>query len=105
VDIIRIEYRLVTYRNTYQGGPAAYFADVSQGMYVIIYVLQTLLGDAAVAGSTFYLPVYICYRNAFLVTDLSLLCRLESYLGHHPTQHVVVWRRRLGYSDSGTRIL
>jgi hypothetical protein len=56
LDIIRTEYGLVTYRNTYQDGPAAYFADVSQGTYAIknsIYVLQTLLGDAV--------AIYRCY--------------------------------------------
>ncbi|KAG1760884.1 hypothetical protein EDD22DRAFT_988109 [Suillus occidentalis] len=31
VDIVRTEYGLVIYRNTYPDGPAAYFADVSQG--------------------------------------------------------------------------
>ncbi|KAG2338939.1 hypothetical protein BDR05DRAFT_892576 [Suillus weaverae] len=56
LNIIRTEYGLVTYRDTYQGGPAAYFADVSQKTYVIktsIYVLQTLLGDAV--------AIYRCY--------------------------------------------
>lgn len=56
LDIFRTEYGLVTYRNTYQGDPAAYFADVSQGTYAIknsIYVVQTLLGDAV--------AIYRCY--------------------------------------------
>ncbi|KAG2751636.1 hypothetical protein P692DRAFT_201786843 [Suillus brevipes Sb2] len=56
LDIIRTEYGLVKYRNTYPGGPVAYFADVSQGTYAIknsIYVVQTLLGDAV--------AIYRCY--------------------------------------------
>jgi hypothetical protein len=56
LDIIRTEYGLVKYRNTYPGGPVAYFADVSQGTYAIknsIYVVQTLLGDAVAVGSNF----------------------------------------------------
>jgi len=60
VDIIRIEDGLVKYRDTFSGGPAAFFADVSQETYVIknaIYILHTLLGDGVVVGSTFCLPV------------------------------------------------
>ncbi|KAG2143444.1 uncharacterized protein EDB93DRAFT_1156269, partial [Suillus bovinus] len=56
LGIIRLEYGLVTYRNTFPGGPAAYFADVSQNTNTIktsIYVLQTLLGDAV--------AIYRCY--------------------------------------------
>jgi hypothetical protein len=54
--IIRTEDGLVTYSNTYPGGPAAYFADVAQETYVIknaIYILQTLVGDAV--------AIYRCY--------------------------------------------
>ncbi|KAG1865984.1 hypothetical protein F4604DRAFT_983683 [Suillus subluteus] len=67
VRIIRIEYGLVTY----QGVPAAYFADVSQDTYVIknsIYVLQTLLGDAV--------AIYRCYvvwQAAWVIILPSLL--------------------------------
>ncbi|KAG1789493.1 uncharacterized protein HD556DRAFT_773942 [Suillus plorans] len=56
LGIMRIEYGLVTYRDTFPGGPAGYFADVSQETYVIknsIYVLQTLLGDG--------MAIYRCY--------------------------------------------
>ncbi|KAG1848098.1 hypothetical protein DFJ58DRAFT_476131 [Suillus subalutaceus] len=54
--IIRLEDGFVKYRDTYPGGPVAFFADVSQGLYVIkhaLYVLQTLLADGVV--------VYRCY--------------------------------------------
>jgi hypothetical protein len=53
VDIIRVEYGLVKYRDTYPGGPSAFFADVSQDTYVIkhaFYVTQTLLADGVVVG-------------------------------------------------------
>ncbi|KAG2072010.1 hypothetical protein BDR04DRAFT_1097255 [Suillus decipiens] len=56
LGILWTEYGLVTYRDTYQGGPASYFADVSQKIFVVknsIYVLQTLLGDAV--------AIYRCY--------------------------------------------
>ncbi|KAG1818856.1 hypothetical protein EV424DRAFT_1404987 [Suillus variegatus] len=56
VNIIRVEDGLVKYRDTYPGGPRAFFADVSQETYVIkhaLYVLQTLLADGVV--------IYRCY--------------------------------------------
>ncbi|KAG2747200.1 hypothetical protein P692DRAFT_20737735 [Suillus brevipes Sb2] len=56
VDIIRVEYGLVKYRDTYPGGPSAFFADVSQNTYVIkhsFYIMQTLLADGVV--------IYRCY--------------------------------------------
>lgn len=62
VDIVRTEYGLVIYRNTYPDGPAAYFADASQGTFLIknsIYVVQTLLGDAVAVGSTF-ISQFVC---------------------------------------------
>jgi hypothetical protein len=48
IVIIRTEDGLVKYRDTFPGGPAAFFADISQETFVIecaIYILQTLLGD------------------------------------------------------------
>ncbi|KAG2743598.1 hypothetical protein P692DRAFT_20838267 [Suillus brevipes Sb2] len=56
VNIIRIEDGLVKYRDTYPGGPSAFFADVSQNTYVIkhsFYIMQTLLADGVV--------IYRCY--------------------------------------------
>ncbi|KAG0706686.1 hypothetical protein DFH29DRAFT_137655 [Suillus ampliporus] len=56
VDIIRVEDGLVKYRDSFPGGPAAFFTDVSQTTFVIkylLYILQTLLGDAVV--------IYRCY--------------------------------------------
>ncbi|KAG2052716.1 hypothetical protein BDR06DRAFT_887387 [Suillus hirtellus] len=56
VDIIHLEHGLVKYRDTFPGGPVAFFADVTQVTFVIknaIYTLQTLLGDGVV--------IYRCY--------------------------------------------
>ncbi|KAG1859800.1 hypothetical protein F4604DRAFT_1151753 [Suillus subluteus] len=56
VVIIHIERGLVKYRDTFPGGPVAFFADVTQDTFVIknaIYTLQTLLGDGVV--------IYRCY--------------------------------------------
>ncbi|KAG1737012.1 hypothetical protein EDB19DRAFT_1719744 [Suillus lakei] len=50
VVIIRIEDGLVKYRDTFPGGPAAFFADNKQEMFVSC---QTLLGDGVV--------IYRCY--------------------------------------------
>jgi hypothetical protein len=58
VGIIRIEDGLVKYRDTFPGGPAAFFADASQETWVVknaIIILQTLLGDGVVVGSNFNL--------------------------------------------------
>lgn len=56
VGIIRIEDGLVKQRDTFPGGPAAFFADISEETLVVknaILVLQTLLGDGVV--------IYRCY--------------------------------------------
>jgi hypothetical protein len=51
-----MEQGLVVQRNTFPGGPAAFFADVSQTTFVaknVIYTLQTLLGDGIVVRNDF----------------------------------------------------
>lgn len=56
VNIIRVQDGLVTYRDTFPGGPAAFFGDVTQRTYVIkhaLYISQTLLADGVV--------IYRCY--------------------------------------------
>ncbi|KAG2335839.1 hypothetical protein BDR05DRAFT_985300 [Suillus weaverae] len=56
VNIIRVEDGLVKYRDTYPGGPVAFFADPTQKTLLILralYVLQTLLADGVV--------IYRCY--------------------------------------------
>jgi hypothetical protein len=59
VNIIRVEDGLVKYRDTYPGGPVAFFADPSQKTLLILrglYVLQTMLADGVVVRSSSYLP-------------------------------------------------
>ncbi|KAG1731259.1 hypothetical protein EDB19DRAFT_1912558 [Suillus lakei] len=56
IDIIRLENGLVKYRDTFPGGPAAFFQDISQPTFVtkiVIYTLQTMLGDGVL--------IYRCY--------------------------------------------
>ena len=53
VDIVRIDEGLVKFRNTFPGGPVAFFEDIAQHTFVIknaLFTLQTLLGDAVVVG-------------------------------------------------------
>jgi len=56
IDIIRIMEGLILYRDTYPGGPIAYFSDMSQWTFVstnYLYTAQTLVGDGVV--------IYRCY--------------------------------------------
>ncbi|KAG2142361.1 hypothetical protein DEU56DRAFT_971983 [Suillus clintonianus] len=70
-NIIRMEDGLVKYRDTYPGGPVAYFADPAQKMLAIMhvfYVLQTLLADGVV--------IYRCYvvwRSVWIIILPSML--------------------------------
>jgi hypothetical protein len=59
VDIIRLENGFIKYRNTFPGGPAAFFQDISQPTFFtknIIYAFQTMLGDGVLVCSNFHLP-------------------------------------------------
>ncbi|KAH7907449.1 hypothetical protein BJ138DRAFT_1014491 [Hygrophoropsis aurantiaca] len=56
IDIIRVVDGLVTFRDSFPGGPLSFFSAVSQWSFVYknaIYTLQTLLGDGVV--------IYRCY--------------------------------------------
>jgi hypothetical protein len=58
IDIIRIEQGLVIQRNSFPGGPVAFFADVTQSTFIsksAVFTLQTLLGDGVVVSKCFYL--------------------------------------------------
>jgi hypothetical protein len=71
VDIIRVEQGLVTYRDTFPGGPAAFFADIAQVTFVIkniIYTMQTMLGD----GMVIY-RCYVVWQSVWVVLVPSLL--------------------------------
>lgn len=70
INIIHVENGLVKYRDTFLGGPVAYFADLLQELFVVknaILVLETLLGDGIVVGSCFS----ICQLE-ILVADISI---------------------------------
>ncbi|KAG1847096.1 hypothetical protein C8R48DRAFT_615909 [Suillus tomentosus] len=71
VDIVRLEQGLVTYRDTFPGGPAAFFADVTQTTFVvknIMYSLQTMLGD----GMVIY-RCYVVWQSVWIIIVPSLL--------------------------------
>ncbi|KAG1864840.1 hypothetical protein F4604DRAFT_1656903 [Suillus subluteus] len=56
-DIIRLEDGFVKYRDTFPGGPAAFFEDISQPTFLtknILYAFQTMLGDGVL--------IYRCYH-------------------------------------------
>ncbi|KAG2088952.1 uncharacterized protein F5147DRAFT_726495 [Suillus discolor] len=56
MTIIHVENGLVKYRDTWPGGPAAFFTDITEETYVIkhaLYVSQTVLADG--------LMIYRCY--------------------------------------------
>lgn len=58
VDIVRTQEGLVTYRDSWPGGPLAFFGDVAQNTYVMknaIYTLQTLVGDGVVVRRESYM--------------------------------------------------
>ena len=54
--MIRIMEGLILYRDTWPGGPVAFFADVSQWTFVYknyVYTAQTLLGDGVIVSLFF----------------------------------------------------
>jgi hypothetical protein len=74
IDIIRLQDGFVKYRDTFPGGPVAFFQDMSQPTFLtknILFSFQT-------------------YRRWGI--DLSLLRRLAIRLGYHPTKLAVVRR-------------
>jgi hypothetical protein len=49
--MIHLEQGFVLYRDTFHGGPPAFFADIAQPIIIVknsFYVLQTMLGDGVV---------------------------------------------------------
>ncbi|KAJ8589772.1 hypothetical protein M405DRAFT_791234 [Rhizopogon salebrosus TDB-379] len=71
VDMVRIENGFVKYRDTFPGGPAAYFANINEPLFVaknFIVVFQTLVGDAVL--------IYRCYvvwQSIWIIIVPSLL--------------------------------
>jgi len=66
-------YGLILYRDTYPGGPVAYFLDVSQWTFYVknqVYTAQTVVGDGVIVRFIFMdivrhspsvLQLYRCY--------------------------------------------
>jgi len=103
VDIVRVENGFVKYRDTFPGGPTAYFADVTQPLFVaknFILVFQTLVSDGVLVSSILLLPDLSPLGSQIrilLTKDLSLLRRLAIYLDSSPTEFALVLQRRLGH--------
>ncbi|KAG2069404.1 hypothetical protein BDR04DRAFT_1078191 [Suillus decipiens] len=65
VNIIRTEDGLVKYRDSFPGGPEAFFSDVSQTTYLtknVLYIMQTLLAD----GVLIY-RCYVVWRSTWII--------------------------------------
>ncbi|KAJ8594707.1 hypothetical protein M405DRAFT_808472 [Rhizopogon salebrosus TDB-379] len=71
VDIVRTENAFVKYRDTFPGGPSAYFEDVTQPLYVVKYLiltLQTMVGD----GVLIY-RCYVVWKSIWIIALPSLV--------------------------------
>jgi hypothetical protein len=95
IGIVRVENGLVKYRDTWRGGPAAFFADVTEETYVIkhgLFIFQTVLVDGVMVRSYFDFCLKSCGLIGVpcLAKDLSLLCSLAIRPGGHHTNFAVV---------------
>ena len=73
---------LILYRDTYPGGPVAYFSDVSQWTFTVknyVYTAQTLIGDGVIVS------VFFLCRNSLR----HLLIALQLYRCY------LVWQSKL----------
>lgn len=55
IDIIRVMEGLILYRDTYPGGPVAFFSDWSQWTFVsknYLFTVQSLIGDGVIVSFT-----------------------------------------------------
>ncbi|KAG1722346.1 hypothetical protein EDB19DRAFT_464652 [Suillus lakei] len=94
VDIIRIEDGLVTYRDTFPGGAAAFFADVSQETYVIknvIYIFQTLLADGVVI-----FRCYVVWQSIWVIILPSMLWCSSAVTGYYGIYRVAQATSNIG---------
>ncbi|KAG2111462.1 hypothetical protein DEU56DRAFT_896569 [Suillus clintonianus] len=86
VNTIRTEDGLVKYRDTFQGGPMAFFGDLTQQTFVIkhaLYLLQTLLADGVV--------IYRCYvvwRSLWMIILPSIMWCTVAVTGVFATYNV-----------------
>ncbi|KAG2040142.1 hypothetical protein BDR03DRAFT_858679 [Suillus americanus] len=71
MDIIRLEDGFVKYRDTFPGGPAAFFQDISQPTFLaknILYAFQTMIGD----GVLIY-RCHVVWQSIWVIVLPSLL--------------------------------
>lgn len=104
MTIIHVENGLVKYRDTWPGGPAAFFTDITEETYVIkhaLYVSQTVLADGLMVRSCVNLRLKLCELTGMpcLAKDLSLLCSLAIHTRNHRTEFAVVCCRRSGLNN------
>ncbi|KAI9573141.1 hypothetical protein HD554DRAFT_1146173 [Boletus coccyginus] len=91
INIIRVMYGLILYRDTYPGGPVAYFSDISQWTFNAknyVYSAQTAVGDSVI--------LYRCYKvwqsKLVMILPLLLWCATavtgitSSTIAQHSTQ-------------------
>jgi hypothetical protein len=93
IIIVRTEEGLVQQRDTFPGGPVAFFSDVAQWSFVcryVLYMLQTLVGDGVVVRGSKAAD----HSPLNINSDLSLLRSLAVILDYHrPLDTVVVGGR------------
>lgn len=85
IDIIRVENGLVLQRDSYLGGPTAFFSNAADWTFVvknILFIVQTLLGDGVVVDTRApsYLLLPLTLTNNIL--DISLLRCMEVLQNH-----------------------
>lgn len=84
-DIIRLYDGFITLRDTFPGGPPAYFGDIAQTTFVFkqaVYIVHTFVGDVVVVRLDFISNVYVLASTyiPLMISDLSVLRRLAKHL-------------------------
>ncbi|KAI9573138.1 CHAT domain-containing protein [Boletus coccyginus] len=62
IHIIRVMCGLILHRDTYPGGPVAYFSDVSQWTFYVknqVYIAQTVVGDGVISKLVMIFPLLL----------------------------------------------
>ncbi|THU98890.1 hypothetical protein K435DRAFT_720256 [Dendrothele bispora CBS 962.96] len=80
VDLIRLKIGFIDLRDTYRGGPSAYFSSATEPMFLLrsaFYLAQTLLADAVL--------VYRCHTVWCPVSKWVMLFPLSLWLGMFAT--------------------
>ena len=98
IDFVRVSRGFIFKRDTFPGGPIAFFAQPSEWTFVAknaVYTIQTLLGDGILVSRTLgQWAVMFSDHPLFLPLDLSLL-RCLAVMAHRRLPHrpvVLDWR-------------